>query len=169
MAWRLEIDGLGETIVNRRLLNFEHDLAEPTEALLAIATIMRQGVERQFESEGAYGSGGWPALAPSTVRSKAAEGLDPRILRATQRLFEALTRKFDPEHIERLSGASLLFGADVPYGAFHQSSAPRTRLPFRPPIAPPEGEKRSMVRVAQAALVAAARGDVFDPDMVRLT
>lgn len=148
----LTLEAYGETIIKRRLLRFEHGLVDPKEGFEEVAALLRAIVEVQFETEGGHASGGWPKLAESTVKRKARLGQDPHILRATDRLREALTRKFDPEHIERLSEDSLTFGATVPYGIYHQSSRPRTKLPFRPPIALTEGDKRDIVKTFQKSL-----------------
>lgn len=153
----LEIEGYGETIVKRQLLRFSDQLMAPAAALETAATILRHAVEEQFDTEGGYASGGWPALAQSTVDHKAKYDLDPRILRATGTLHASLTRKFDPQHIEHLSVDSLIFGSTVSYGIFHQSSRPRTKIPFRPPIALTEATKRGMVREMQRALMVGLR------------
>lgn len=153
----LEVEGYGETIVKRQLLRFSDQLIAPAAALTTAAVMLRHFVDEQFETEGGYASGGWPALAESTVEHKAKYDLDPRILHATGTLRASLTRKFDPQHIEHLSVDSLIFGSTVSYGIYHQSSRPRTKIPFRPPIAVTEAGKRAMGREMQRALMAGLR------------
>lgn len=154
MPFRLTIEGFGEKIVDRELMRFGERLEQPTEALEVVATLLREAVEQQFVTEGQHASGGWPALALSTVERKARLGQDPHILRATGFLMESLTRKYDPGHIERLIGSSLVFGSTATYGVYHQSSAPRHKIPYRPPIALTQGDKEQMVKELQAALLA---------------
>lgn len=149
---RLTIESYGETLVDRELLRFSDELENPERALGSVADYMRHATERNFETEGGN-AGGWPALSQGRVEEKARLGLDPRILRATDALFESLTRKFDPRHIEHLSPTSLTFGSTVFYGVFHQSHEPRTVIPFRPPIAFTESDKREMVKVLQRAML----------------
>lgn len=149
----LEITGYGETIIKRELLRFAGNVEVPEKALDAAAVILRQSTELQFDTEGGYASGGWDQLKEATSLRKARLGLDPHILRATDRLKESLTRKFDPDHIERSSGDSLTFGSRVRYGIYHQSSLPRHKIPYRPPIALTEGDKRRMVKDMQRALL----------------
>lgn len=146
----LVIESYGETIVQRELLNFEHGLLVPTKALEVVADMLRHAVERQFDTEGREASGGWPELADSTKAKRGDDGHP--ILQVSEDLFNSLTRKFDPNHIERLSAESLTFGSTVPYGIFHQSSKPRTKIPFRPPVALTQATKAAMVRAVQAAL-----------------
>jgi phage gpG-like protein len=148
----LTIESYGETLVSRELLRFSDNLADPTNALSMVADLIRKDVEHNFETEGGN-AGGWPPLSERRVEEKARLGLDPRILRATGALMESLVNKFDPRHIEHLSPTSLTFGSTVFYGIFHQSSEPRTVIPFRPPIAFTEGDKREMVKVLQRAML----------------
>lgn len=157
MPFTLSIHSYGETIVERKLSRFASNLEQPQHALEAIGAIMREAVQGQFESEGARASGGWAPLTQARIEYKAKYGLDPRILRATDRLFQSLTQKFDADHIERASGDSLVFGSDVPYGIFHQSTEPRTVIPYRPPVALTENDKRNMVKAVQRELLASVQ------------
>lgn len=154
----LKIQAEGEVIVERQLLRFSENLEAPGEQLEEIAVLLGEAVEKQFDTEGGHASGGWKALTEERVATKARLGLDPRILRATSALFDSLTRKYDPRHIERLSGSSLTFGSTVSYAIFHQSSAPRAKIPYRPPIALTEQDKRNMVKVLQRSLVTRGTG-----------
>lgn len=153
LSLRIEAAQGGDVIVERQLLRFADEQEVPEVALREVGTIMRESIEKQFDTEGGYASGGWKPLTAERVATKARLGLEPGILRATDRLMHSLTRKFDPEHIERPSGSSLQFGSTVTYGIYHQSSEPRTKMPFRPPIAVTEGDKREMVRRIQAAVI----------------
>lgn len=152
----LQVEGYGETVLRRQLTRFADNLEAPASALESVGLLMRESTAEQFSSQGGN-SGGWQELADSTKQQKARLGLDPRILHATGALVESLTQKFDPRHIERVSGDSLTFGSTVAYGVYHQSSRPRTRLPFRPPIALTENDKRRIVKTVQAALIEADR------------
>jgi phage gpG-like protein len=159
----IHIEAFGETVVQRDLLRFGHNVVNLKPAMERIGVIMRGAVRQQFLSEGTHGSGGstfaaaasgatfgsggvaWEPLAASTVQYKALHGLDPRILRATTDLYKSLTVKSDAQHIERASEDSLRFGSLVPYAVYHQSSKPRTKIPFRPPVGLSEGDKRAIV------------------------
>lgn len=152
----LRVEAMGETLIERKLMRFADDLEVPDGALEDAATVLREATREQFDSEGGA-SGGWAPLSEARVREKARLGLDPHILRATDRLRDSLTLKFDPDHIERLSGTSLLFGSNVGYGIYHQSSRPRSAIPFRPPLAFTAEKKREIVKAVQASLVASMR------------
>lgn len=157
----ISVRSYGEKIIERHLLRFSEHLENPRAALEVAADHLRHAVEEQFDTEGGHASGGWMALSERRVEEKARLGLDPQILRASGALMESLTRKFDSRHIERLSGSSLTFGSTVFYGIYHQSSRPRTVIPFRPPIALTEGDKREMVKSMQRALVKGERQAVW--------
>jgi phage gpG-like protein len=69
---------------------------------------------RRFDEQGP----GWAQLNEATRAFKAANGLDPRILRATGALFASLTRMAGGE--EASWPDTIRFGTDVPYARFHQ-------------------------------------------------
>lgn len=154
---RVTIESYGESIVNRELVRFGRNTADLTDAMRDVGTIMREASEAQFRSEGGYASGGWPPLSDSRIAYKARHDLAPEILRATDTLMNSLTRKFDPLHVEHASADSLRFGSLVRYGIYHQSSRPRTKIPFRPPIALTELDKRRIVRTLQESILEGVR------------
>lgn len=154
----IEILAIGEVIVQRDLLRFSANVTDFSPAMEAAGTILREATEAQFDTQGSYASGGWPELAAATLAYKARHGLDPRILRATENLFTSLTRKFDARHIEQVSATSLRFGTTLSYAVFHQSTRPRRKIPYRPPVALTEGDKRRIVNEIQRHAVSGLVG-----------
>lgn len=151
---RLTIEAFGETVIDRQLTRFAANLAVPEAAWMVIGTMLRAAAEHQFDTEGGYASGGWPKLSDSRVAEKQRLGLAPQILRATNALMESLTRKFDSEHIERpISRAAMVFGSKLGYGIYHASTRPRTKIPYRPPVAITERDKILLVKELQRALL----------------
>lgn len=147
----VEIESFGETIVKRSLARFGSNLLDWHDALDGVAAIMRESTEAQFDSEGAYASGGWPPLALSTIKKRHDDGHP--ILRVTDALHDSLTRKFDPMHVEEASRDALRFGSLVHYGVYHQSTRPRTKIPYRPPVALTRADKTRIVKHLQRAAV----------------
>lgn len=161
MGLRVTIDGTGGKLLDRELLAFAERLAVPVAGLQAAATIMRRASEEQFQTEGGHASGGWPELAASTVKER---GSAHPILRVTDALFDSMTRKFDSRHIEKIdpSGESLRFGTTVPYAIYHGSTKPRSKIPYRPPLALSESDKVEIIKSMQAAI----RGGVASPGVL---
>lgn len=157
---RVTIQAFGETVIDRQLTRMAANVAMPIAAWEEVAAILREATERQFDTEGEYASGGWPELADSTVKFKARHGLDPHILRATDALMDSLVDKYDPQHIERLSPVSLTFGSRVSYGIYHASTQPRSRLPYRPPVALTEADKVAMIKGIQRSLLDVRAGQL---------
>jgi hypothetical protein len=154
MVMTITIDAFGETELNRTLLRITKAAEDMRPAFNAIHDNFLILEQRQFESEGGY-SGGWAPLAESTVRAKAAAGLDPHILRATDELFKSLTEKDDENHIFTVTGDTMFIGSKVDYGKYHQSREPRSRLPRRPPVVLPEATKKIWVKFLQSWLMEA--------------
>lgn len=168
--------GTNEAIVRRDLLQLGRNMADLKDGFADVGDIMRESVRAQFDTEGGYSGRKWPELAESTKRSRAREkGLgvsggalrDRRgrfasdahpILRVHDDLYRSLVRKFDPRHIEDASADSLRFGTTVDYGVYHQSTAPRTKIPYRPMVALTEVDKRRVTKALHTATMRGVRG-----------
>lgn len=148
-----EIEVHGVPIVRRRLLRFADRAMDATSAWEGVARILRRAVGLNFETYGAYGGSPWRALKPATRARKLREGLDPRILRATGRLFESFVNEASPDHIYEPGPQEFRWGSRVPYGVYHQSRAPRTKIPYRPPVRLNEVDRRGVVRELQQTMV----------------
>jgi phage gpG-like protein len=150
---RIELSAFGDDVFSRELLRFS-DRAEDMRPAFALIHNSFLGVERrQFSTEGTAYSGGWAPLAESTRHYKERHGLDPRILHATLALRDSLTSPNNAGHIYQVTRDSMFVGSSVPYGVFHQSRAPRTRLPRRPPVQLSEDVKKRWVKIIQSYLV----------------
>ena len=84
-------------------------------------------MREQFDSQGGFGSGGWAALAPSTVLLKSLAGLRPQILQATGAMKSAASRP-----TRSVTARSLTLTIDDPKIGFHQTGT--TSMPARPVI-----------------------------------
>lgn len=143
------IDSLGVEVVNRDLHRWGDAAGDVSPAMPAVLDVLRAGERKQFDSQGAYGSGGWAALADSTRARKAGLGMDPRILRATGALFDAMTGHGGAQiAIARHDGAD--FGTTLNYARFHQQGRGQKK---RPVVQPPEYDRRQIVRIVQRHLV----------------
>jgi phage gpG-like protein len=148
-----EIEVFGVPIVRRRMLRLADRVSDASSAWEAVIRILSNATERNFASRGAYGGSVWRELKPATRARKARLGLDPRILRATGRLYDSLVLETHAEHINEVGPHEMRWGSTVPYGVYHQSTAPRTKIPYRPPVKLPEQDKRAIVREIQRSIV----------------
>lgn len=165
---RLQV--FGEDVLRRRLVRVQHGLVDHSGAFREVIGILRASVVQNFRTRGVSGGSRWRDLQPETVAAKVRKGQDVRILRATGRLYGSLVGsegstgrarsdvggRFIPgggDHVEEITPDSLRWGSRVEYGVFHQSSAPRRVIPYRPPVRLQEREKRAIVRALQRGIL----------------
>ena len=77
------------------------------------------------------GTGLYPPLSPDYARQKAKKFPGAPILVASGRLRDSVTVQSHPDHINVITKSGFIFGTKTPYGIFHQSDAPRKKLPLR--------------------------------------
>jgi phage gpG-like protein len=147
----VSVQVFGEDVVRRRFLRFADRAEDASEAFRAIVGILERATAANFATRGVAGGSRWRDLKPATRARKRREHLDPRILRATGRLYASFFA--GPDHIEEISGDTLRWGSRVGYGKYHQSTRPRRVIPYRPPVRLAEGDKRDVVRELQRAIV----------------
>lgn len=131
-----------------------HDLlgigmrAQHLEPVLSfIAGQLEQRVADQFDE----GQGNWAPLAESTVAHKAREGLDPRILHATESMRRSFTEDDHPDHIEVIGSDELHWGSADPKAGFHQGGT--DRMPARRILDLTPYEMRDYTREIQRYLI----------------
>jgi phage gpG-like protein len=152
MMFRLE--AFGDDIVSREMLRVKDHAMDMRPAFHKLHESFIGAEKYQFNTQG--GSERWAPLAASTIAYKARHGLDPRILHATLRLRKSLTTFEGEDHIFEITEDEMLVGSRTPYGIFHQSRQPRTRLPRRPPVNLTETLKRRWIKYLQTYLMTGA-------------
>jgi phage gpG-like protein len=149
----ISVEVTGEKKTERHLLGIGARVMDARPVLGAIAEQMRAAEQARFEAEG-YGA--WPPLKPSTVAYKAAQGLNPMILQATEALRRSLTEK-GLDNIEFIGHDELIFGTADPKAIYHQYG---TRfMPARPPVHFDEPQIRGFTREIQAYVMGLERAD----------
>lgn len=105
----------------------------------AILRLMRRVAKENFDTEGGHARGGWPPLAPSTLAERARLGYgNLPMMQRTRRLYKSLAGgRSTADSIVEVTPTSLTWGTRTPYAIYHQSDAPRTRLPLRQVIPDP--------------------------------
>lgn len=156
MHFTIEI--FGDKQVERDLLRFRQRAMDMSPAFHRLADRFLEEEVKQFDSEGAYASGRWVPLRPSTIARKAALEQDLRILHATLAMRNSLTIPGAPGQIRRIKSDEMFVGTDVrspkgfPYPAVHQRPI-RSPLPRRRPVELRASTRREWVKDLQHFLI----------------
>lgn len=108
---------------------------------LAFGLILKDFYKSQQAIFSLKGPGKYPkfkgAIDPRTGRTKYqqekidAVGFDYPLLVRTGRLAASTLGPNNPGSVSKITNLSLVFGSSVPYGVYHQSDEPRSRIPLR--------------------------------------
>lgn len=137
----------GEKQIVRRFENFTVNLDDLTPAFKEILKSFYAGEKKQFETEGGWGSGGWMPLSSSYATWK-----DPslKIMEQSGYLRDALTGAVPANtqgNVEIIESNMLIMGTDIDYAIYHQSNAPRRKLPMRKVIEIPAAERKKWTSI----------------------
>lgn len=148
---KIELFAHGELQINRRMMRWSHRAGNLTEVFASVAEYWMEVERELFYSEGASGNHPWAKLSESTIDSKESRGLEPGILRATDKLYESLTSGLvDDETRHRvITPQTLIFGSKLPYARMHQKPGSRARYPQRRPIDLNESNKVITMKMVQ--------------------
>ena len=140
MALKFKLEG--DENLSRALVNVGNRLKDYTEPLQRSAKLILRDVRINFDTEGGL-VGGWAPLAESTILGRVREGFGAGpILHRTGRY----KRSFKAE----IGSKRAVIGAfGVKYHKYHQSTAPRTKLPRRPTLFLRNETKAEIVREFQ--------------------
>lgn len=138
----------GIALIDRELQAIEERATDVSAAHPAVAKVFRAVVRKTFESEGQSSAAGpWPALAKRTVRERERLGYGgshPILRRTNEMMRSVVERSADSIYVSTPNYLGL--GSANPYLMYHQSTAPRSRLPRRPVFEPTEDDKHELVR-----------------------
>jgi hypothetical protein len=125
----------GDVLIQRQLEGLEDRLLDMTPAWPAVLRVFRGIMRAAFASEGGSTGQPWAQLAESTAKEREREGFGGRhpILARTHTLERALTTEGGGSIIVQ-QPRYFAVAVDVDYFKFHQSKAPRRKLPRRAPI-----------------------------------
>lgn len=151
MSVGLELSVLGEEVISRKLLRWQHALDDARPAFARIMRILDAQALEQFATEGAAGGERWAPLAPSTLARKPA---GKSILENSGRLLNSMVEggvSGGGDAVRFLGRQEMRWGTAVPYASFHQHGT--SRMPRRRVVQLPELVRRRAVRELQRALV----------------
>lgn len=142
---RFNFSGLQD--VSRTLMAVEGRAMDFTPAWPHVADALRLIAKQNFASEGAHGGAPWQGLAASTQADRRRNGFNPGhpILKRSGALEYSLTGITSDSLIVE-TATSFRFGSFVPWFPYHQSTAPRSRLPRRAPINLTAADKDEAIR-----------------------
>ena len=157
MVVRFEFVVAGDVQISRMIRRFADDVKDLRPPFREIADDFLEIEQRQFESGGQSGSGGWEPVQPRYTATKERAGFGSRTLVRTRALMESLTDAGAPGAVRRIEKLELTMGTRVrsasgfPYPLAHQTGT--SRMQARPPIELNEGDKRRWMRFIQRYLV----------------
>jgi len=147
-----EVDG--DVQLARSLSRFGAGVSDMRPAFHDIANLFWNIEKRQFDSEGAYGSGGWGALSPSYDAWKSHYFPGKPILQRTGRMMSSLIG-MTSDTVKEINPKNFRIGTSVYYALFHQRGT--SKMAARPVIQLTEADKREWVKVVQRWLVNMAK------------
>lgn len=159
--FRFTLDVAGERVLDRGIARFADGVTDYRPIWNVIADDFYAQMEAQFKSEGEEGGERWQELSPAYADWKEVHFPGKPILERTGDLVASLTKQGDPHHVRKEERKRLTLGSSVPYGIYHQSPAPRKKLPRRPPVMLPERFKRQVMHHIQVYLVQIASASGF--------
>lgn len=142
MAFQIEWTIEGEKQLSRRLIGLESDLKDLRYPFQQSADYLKGVFSRDvFETQGAVIGEKWKRLSPYTVAQKARRGYPDTPLvgsGAMQRSFQTIVS----------SDQAVIYNTAA-YFKYHQSKAPRTRIPRRVMMKIYHGQREQIVRFFQ--------------------
>ena len=112
------IQAKGDERAARHMNDVAKRASDIKKASFKVRTIYRHAEEKRFQSRG---GGSWPALKESTRESKARHNYDPRLMRASNALYRALTSPRARGQIDDRAEDQFRFGTTLPYARFHDT------------------------------------------------
>lgn len=149
MPTRIQFSFLGEDTIDRRLERFELGAQNAAPAFDKMGNSLVLAEQKQFKSEGGYGSAGWAPLSAAYAARKRREVGNKPILVYSGTLKKGLTHR--PFPVEAVEAQFAVFGTDLDYALYHQHGTPR--MPARPVISLPESVRQQWVKILQRWLV----------------
>ena len=150
---RFRLDIAGEVQMDRGIARFSEGLTDYRPIWPIIEDDFYAQEQDQFKTEGAEGGEQWQELSEDYAGWKEAHFPGKPILERTSDLVRSLTQPNDPNGVRIEARKTLTLGSKIPYAIYHQSIAPRKKLPRRPEIMLTEAFKRSVMHHIHGYLV----------------
>jgi phage gpG-like protein len=138
----------GAQIINRQLDALEARLTDASPAWPATLAVFQSLARATFSTEGASNAAGkWPELKPSTQAERRRQGYGAAhpILQRTRTLMRSVTQRTGDTILVQTPNYFGV-GSAVPWIVYHQSTAPRKKLPRRAVVDFTTDDRHEMVR-----------------------
>jgi phage gpG-like protein len=155
IGFTIQIDVLGERQINRRLLRFTEHAANMVPVWAEVEAFLIEVEKGQFSSAGRNSGHPWDDIKDSTKRAKArsrnakTRANSDKILMASEKLYNSLTKARTSESIRTKTPSTMIFGTKLKYGRMHQSPGPAAAYPRRRPVDLTERQKVAIVKAMQ--------------------
>lgn len=148
MSLRFTLSLWGDRQLDRTLERYADAVEDARPLWHALADDFVSIEQRQFATEGGYGSGGWSPLSPKYAAWKARHYPGQPILQREGDLVESLTSR--PLGVEVIDARRMVIGSDIAHGEFHQLG---DGVPQRRPVELTAGDRRRWTRALQRYVV----------------
>lgn len=165
MPIQIQFGIFGDDQVVRSIERIGRHADDLSPAFHSVFNRLREINAEQFLSQGQRGSGGWDPLNPDYVQWKVRHGLDPDILFATHKLFNAMAGHTDPNQeviIEPSWAVFRIIGEPGDYGPVHQHGTDDGTIPARPPFALTEADRVAFIKEIQRWVITGELGRFLD-------
>jgi phage gpG-like protein len=140
--FNLKVTLEGEKVLTKMLLNEASKLKDFTEPLQQSSDVVLKDIRINFDTEGGL-VGGWTPLAQATIRRRINKGYGAAPILVNTGKYKSSFKAMVG------SRAAIIDAWGVNYHKYHQSMAPRSRLPRRQTLFLREETKREIVRFFQ--------------------
>ena len=134
----------GDVEMLRQLQGVSRDLKSWDKEFKQVGSFLLKTFKQNFDTEGRTLGVPWQSLKPSTVAQKQRLGYPSNILVRTGRLKESFKAK--------AGSFSVVISNPTPYFVYHQSKAPRSKLPRRVMMRLDEKRKQEIVKIFQGSI-----------------
>ncbi len=148
----ISLSVFGDEVFSRKLLRFGESARKLDRVYPVLADHFHEIEKRAFATEGASQGAKWTPLSPRYAAWKARRYPGKPILEREGHLKESLTSFSHSGSVFDKSAEGMFVGSSIDYGKYHQSRAPRTQLPRRPPVEFTERDAQQWVNTIQLYL-----------------
>lgn len=151
---KISIEVLGTVQLERAFISTRKSLDDLRFLWPSVEREFHQIEREQFASEGAAGGVKWKELSPAYAKQKLKRYPGKTILRASDRMFKALTGSGGDAVVVK-EPHEFGIGTSLDYPLYHMTGT--NKMPARPPVNFSESQKTRLTKVMQAGIITEIR------------